>query len=49
MREFIVYTHAGEERTVAKSAAKALANVKWRYRRMGFYGPYTYWEVREVR
>ena len=49
MKEYIVYTHAGEERTVATSAAKALSNVKWRYRRMGFYGPYTYWEVKEVR
>ena len=48
MKEFIVYTHAGEERTVAKSAAKALANVKYRYRKMGFFGPYTYGEVKEV-
>jgi len=48
MREYVVVTHVGNERTVAVSAAKALANVKYRYRRMGYFGPYTYWEVKEV-
>lgn len=48
MKEYIVYTHAGEERTVAKSAARALSNVKFRYRKFGYFGPYTYWTVREV-
>ena len=48
MKEYIVYTHAGEERTVATSAEKALSNVKFRYRRRGYFGPYTYWTVREV-
>ena len=48
-RLFIVTTHLAEEPTVAVSAAKALNNVKFRYRRMGFYGPYTYWKVWEVR
>ena len=46
MRAYIVTTHICDERTVATSEAKALNNVKFRYRRMGFFGPYTYWKVR---
>ena len=48
MKRYIVTTHLADEPTVAKSAARALANVKFRYRQRGFYGPYTYWTVREV-
>ena len=48
-RLFVVSTHIADETTVAVSAAKALNNVKWRYYKRGFYGPYTYWTVWEVR
>ena len=48
-RLFIVSTHLAEEPTVAVSAAKAMNNVMFRYRRMGYYGPYDCWNVWEVR
>lgn len=48
MKEYIVTTHVCEERTVATSPGKALSNVKFRYRKMGYYGPYTYWTVKEA-
>lgn len=48
MKRYIVTTHLAEEPTVAKSAEKALSNVKFRYRLRGYFGPYTYWTVREV-
>lgn len=48
MRGWWVTTHCGREYTVAVSAAKAVANVKFRYRRMGYHGPYENWEVKEA-
>ena len=47
MKCWIVHTHVRAERTVAKSAAKALSNVKFRYRLHGYFGPYTCWKVEE--
>ena len=47
-RRYVVETHLGPEETVATSAAKALSNVKFRMRRRGVYGPYTYWTVKEA-
>ncbi len=46
MKRYIVETHLGLEPTIAPSAARALSNVKYRYRRHGYYGPYTHWKVR---
>ena len=45
MKCYIVWTHVGPERTIAKSAAKALSNIKFRYRQHGYFGLYTYWKV----
>lgn len=49
MKRYIVHTHICDEPTVAVSAKKALSNVKYRYRCRGYFGPYTYWTVKEVR
>lgn len=44
-RGWYVTTHCGVEYTVAESAAKAKANVKWR---IGWHGPTYNWEVKEA-
>jgi hypothetical protein len=43
---WLVKTHLGVEATWAPTAEKAMANVKYRYRGMGYHGPYLYWEVK---
>jgi len=48
MKRYIVFTHVGPETTVAASAKKALANVRWRLRQRGYRGPTDSWEVKEA-
>jgi hypothetical protein len=45
MRGWIVTTHCGREYTVAVSAAKAIANVKWR---IGWHGRTDSWTAEEA-
>lgn len=47
MKKYIVETHLGDFETMATSAKKALANVRFRLYGRGGYVKLKYWKVKE--